>query len=156
MGKTGDFIAYNEYENNPFFVEGVTKRWIEKNNSVKEMQMVDQQTGEMFIAMTVPKMVMVAHDPMRYAKVLKDKDISGLSWCSKLILFYVAYNLPINKAEIILHYVSVTKWCDISKNRFYDGIKGLLDTDILAIKSKKDNSYYVNPNYVFNGNRTKI
>lgn len=155
LGKSDAFGAYKEHEESPFKVQGITEKWIDKPGTERMFNVEDRETGEMFVAVTPPLKRRVLHDPVPYTKVMR-VDITKLSCNAKVLLLYIAVSIKMNKKEIRLHWKTVSEWCGYSKSSYYTAVKELLDADILAIKLKKDNSYYVNPNYVFNGNRTKI
>jgi hypothetical protein len=156
LWKSSPFQAYPTHEKTPFFVEGVTEKWIEKPGRETSMVAVDKETGEILQLYVPPKKIKVAHDPMTYGKVLRNGKVDGLSSSAKVVLMYVAFFIKMNRCDMELYYSRSAKWCRISKTSFYNAIRELLDAEIIAIKERAQHIFWINPNYIFNGNRTKM
>lgn len=151
------FQAYSPYPGgNPFKVEGITERWVQKQATQSSMIAVDEETGETRRIYFPPVNMKVKHDGVTYAKLLRNTKVEELSVMGKVILLYIAFQMRVNREDVVLYWSHVCKWCGITKTPFYSGMRDLLNRDVIAIKSLKENTYWINPNYVFNGNRTKV
>lgn len=94
-------------------------------------------------------------DPESFAKIYlnKMKEIFSLSSQSYKLLGYILHNVRPNKAEFYIYphqVMAYTKWK--SKRSVYMGIVGLINANIIA-NSIIPSLYYINPVYVFNGDR---
>jgi hypothetical protein len=149
------FSAYPEFDNNPFKPEGIGERWIEREAIRSKYVAIDEKTGEVMPLFAPPKKISVSHDAATYTKVFK-KDIEKLTGSGKLVLLYIIYHIRPLGREVEVNMRTVTKWAGMSKASFYNGIRELLDRDIVCLKHRSKQVFFVNPNYVFNGNRTKM
>lgn len=75
----------------------------------------------------------------------------NLSNSGRDLLLYVIYNLKKNEDFINLKLEKVCKECCFSRPTALKGLKDLQDNAILYKKSQSE--YWVNPHYIFNGNR---
>lgn len=86
-----------------------------------------------------------AYDDALFFKKLKGKSIE--------LFHYIILNLEKDKDYIDLNNVKVCKKTGMSKKSFYNSVKELKSYGIIIEKIKSE--YWVNYNYLFNGDRTK-
>lgn len=67
------------------------------------------------------------------------------------ILLYILCTIKLNQDTVELHHIKLTKEIDISKSTLYNGIQQLIDIGVICKKFKSD--YWVNPLYIFKGDR---
>ena len=94
-------------------------------------------------------------DPEAFAKIYlnKMKEVFNLPIQSYKVLGYILNNVKPNKAEFYIYphlVMAYAKWK--SKRSVYTGLSGLINSDIIA-NSVIPSLYYINPTYVFNGDR---
>jgi hypothetical protein len=149
------FQAYPEYSVNSFVLYGVEDKWVQPKSKRSKFNAIDTETGEEIPLMTAPHNKNVRHDSTKYTKLLANTTVDALPPNGKLILMYIAYHLKVHQTAIELNMREVTRWTGIGKTSFYEGIRDLLDKDIIRFKSKRRSEYLVNPNILYNGDRTK-
>lgn len=113
---------------------------------------IDPHTGEV-----VSTLKSTTIDAQPCVKVYKSalKDIMNLSSQGTRILFKVMDELQKKEDEVYLHPAKIAEEYGLKNTRdITEGIKELIEKDILARKDKK-HIYFVNPFMLFNGNRVK-
>jgi hypothetical protein len=74
------------------------------------------------------------------------------------VLFWAVQNTAIQKDLVALDVLTLEDFIEANKNfklskaTFYRGLKELVEAQIIA-KSMRDGMYFINPNFVFNGDR---
>ena len=82
-------------------------------------------------------------------------DYMGLSPLCLKVLFYIFYErIDLGKDYIIINPRELVEKLKISKNSAYGIFVELLNNNI--IRKRNDYTWWINPNYFFSGNRTKI
>lgn len=70
------------------------------------------------------------------------------------ILMYIIYNIKFNEDVIDLDINTVCKGINTGKTSYYRGINELKDISLLVKKEKQ--IYWINPHYIFKGDRIKF
>lgn len=134
---------------NPF-IENLTIELVKFNQKVNYIhnREIDNLSGiEIINNFTVEKQDCVK----LYYTPYDDKFFSSFSSKTKEVIFYIMLNLEKEKDFILLDMEKVTKKTGISKNSFYKSIKDLIIAGLICKKSKSE--YWINPKYIFRGNR---
>lgn len=147
---------FPQYDENPSKPEGITKKW--RDLESYEREAVDSNTGEHF-AFRPLKSTTVDVDTKVYTKVfndalpsIKELNVPGLKvWC------YLLANLKPHKDYVIVKEKECMKYCGYDgKSNYYRGLANLLENNIIYRMIGSDSVYYINVNYIFNGDRRKI
>lgn len=83
-----------------------------------------------------------------YAKNVIFKELGS---AGRDILLYIMYTIKTNQDIIELHHNKITAEVGISKSTLYNGIQQLIDIGVICKKFKSD--YWINPLYIFKGDR---
>lgn len=144
------------YISNPYKPEGIVQRSFEPNEDSKLW--VDPETGESYSVTKIVKGKTEMHDPMMYTKVYLSAFIhlNDLTYSAVKVFNYMVHTLKANKETIYLNCADIEAQCKISKATYYSAIKELIDAKIIARKLGSSMEFWVNPNILFNGNRTKL
>lgn len=96
-----------------------------------------------------------------YSKLFKDCGmlIANLNEAAIKMFMYIHENLGINadcicimKEDYLKHY----GYAATNKYTYYQAIEGLLKAGIMAKQAGSTTCYWINPNIIFNGDRTKL
>ena len=71
------------------------------------------------------------------------------------MLYYIIYNLPKDSDSITLKLTKLITEMNSSRPTVYRGIGELIEHSVIA-KKKKVGDYWINPHYMFNGDRIKF
>lgn len=71
------------------------------------------------------------------------------------VLYYIIYNLPKDSDSITLKLTKLITEMNSSRPTVYRGIGELIEHSVIA-KKKKVGDYWINPHYMFNGDRIKF
>lgn len=84
------------------------------------------------------------------------KEAYGLSTMAMKVFGYFADNLKKDDSEVYLHLPDVIKFCGYKTHvSVYKGLTELVSNNIIAM-SEKSNIWYINPSFMFNGDRFTI
>ncbi len=162
MGKTEKIKLSDmaKHVENPFMEETFYKMRIGKKNVSKvaagTADFVNADTGE-----TSHSKVLVEsgyYDKDEFVKIYAKniKEAYGLSVMAMKVFGYIADNLKKNHGEIYLFIPEAMKWCEYQTTvPIYKGLAELVSSRIIAM-SERPNIWYVNPNFMFNGDRFTI
>lgn len=132
----------------------ITKRI--KTVGGKKVSIVDQESGEVFEGKQVKEEVDVWKDNGNYIKMF----LPGIELINKLsskgtaLLTWILKRLSIGQTEIEIRVsVLVKEHRNLAGGRFYDGLEELLNYGYLVKKKGHKNTYFLNPNFFFNGDR---
>lgn len=146
------------YEKNPFIDLTTTKIGVRRITSSKNdrMMVVSEQTGEI-IAPGVTFGAVTEVDKTQFVKlyvggVKQIKELTGAG--TKVFeLLYLEVQKSFGKDVMYLSFSEIDQQLTpISKATFMKGMKELLDKDFIA-ESMTQGKYFLNPDYIFNGDR---
>ena len=141
------------YRSNPYDKKGIGERVIAPKE--KLYRRVDDITGEV-LGDTPETMIkekrVVTHDRLSYVKVYKEGLVvmRQLGNPARQILFHVFDVIKPKQEEVMIHYSMFNK---MARSQFYSGLIELLSYGVLSRGAY--NTYYINPNMFYNGDRTK-
>lgn len=153
-------------ETTPFPIineEGVIKiktgnKYLLVAKSKKENVIVNKETGEEKETMTLITEKVPFYDKEEFTKVFRN-EISAfynLSTCGNNVLNYVLSICQKDKDMIYIHMPDLMKSCGYkTKAAAYKGLGELLSRKIIAL-SVKMGWWYINPAFIFNGNRLAL
>lgn len=142
---------------NPFKVEGITT--INYITKVDEKVVIDSETGEAFTMKKIPKNSMHDHDGLPYVKVFQDKTNLLLELPTpslKLFIYALGVARPITDLVFLNIHDCMVSCGFKSATSYREGIKGLIEANIIAKKSGSNMEFWINPNVFFNGNRLRL
>lgn len=144
------------YINNPFKPEGIVDRSFEPKEESRIW--IDPETGESYNVTKIVTGKTEQHDPMMYTKVYLSAflHLNELPYSALKIFNYIVHTIKANKDYIFLNSADIELQCKISQATYYTAIKHLVEAKIIARKIGSSMEFWVNPNIVFNGNRTKL
>jgi len=146
-------------EKNPFFnrhnlelVEVYSRMEMIPKDGIIEGIIIKSTTYENKYTLEVQGKVSVYKVP--YIKsVLFDKE-HGLSPSGRDLFLFLIYSMPEFKTYINLPFTRIHKDTGMSKNSYYKAIQELVDAAV--IEKKKNTEYWVNPHYIYFGNRQTL
>lgn len=144
------------YISNPYKPEGIVQRSFEPNEDAKIW--VDPETGESYNVTKIVKGKTEMHDPMMYTKVYLSAfmHLNDLTHSAVKMFNYMVHTLKANKETVYLNCADIEVQCKMSKATYYSAIKELIEAKIIARKLGSSMEFWINPNILFNGNRTKL
>lgn len=167
--RTDSFDSYQEapvFKENPFSrdmannIKVHTKKIFYNENrvdGVESTQMADMATGEVDGNVTVSKVFsrIVKKDGESFVKLYIDNlnMLFDLSLTGRKVLQYVLQALQINKDKIFVNPKKGAEACGYKQTvSYYQGMTELLKKEIIALSEDKG-IVYINPRYMFNGDR---
>ena len=144
------------YLNNPFKPEGIVDRSFEPKEESKIW--VDPETGESYNVTKIVTGKTEMHDPMMYTKVYMSAflHLNDLPYCAVKVFNYMVHTLKSNRDTVYLNCADIELNCKISQASYYTAIKELIKAKVIAKKIGSTMELWINPNILFNGNRTKL
>lgn len=141
---------------NPFGVYGVESRMVvSPGESYME---TDEDTGETRRVVRHRAEKVVSHDPAKYIKLYSGSIglVAGLTPRGLYMLLYICAVMPPNKTLVYLDRRQAGEFSRYLRgSSYYTAIGDLVSHGIIA-KSVHKGAYWINPNVVFNGNRTRL
>ena len=156
-----DYKTLPMYENLPvlFYPEGITmKRRVTKED---EVEVRHPTTDELFLLKKVPKSFATPHDPVFYTKVYRHSSemVKSMSVPAFNLFYFIIRSLTVNQIHIFISdtdFLNEYGYSASSKRLYYSAVAELIKSNIIAKKSGSSKCYWINPNIMFNGDRTKI
>lgn len=144
------------YISNPFKPEGIVDRSFSPNEETKIW--VDPETGESYNVTKVVTGKTELHDPMMYTKVYLSAfmHLNDLPYSAVKVFNYMVHTLRSNRDTVYLNCADIEAQCKISQASYYTAIKALIEAKIIARKVGSSMEFWINPNVLFNGNRTRL
>jgi len=144
------------YLNNPFKPEGIVDRAFEPKEESKIW--VDPETGESYSVTKIVTGKTELHDPMMYTKVYMSAflHLNDLNYSAVKVFNYMVHTLKSNRDTVYLNCADVELNCKISQASYYTAIKALIEAKVIARKVGSTMEFWINPNILFNGNRTRL
>lgn len=152
--------SFESYADSPYMLEGIVPKRIKVGN--KDVLLADKGTGEYLGEAKVPKYGERWHDGKVYVKVFTHhipELTMELSPPASKMLWYIIFNLPVgvNWIDIkIRPFLSYSGYGDKSVAVYYRAVTELLKSGIIARKAGDEMAYWINTNFMFNGDRTKF
>ena len=150
---------YQAFSENPVKPKGVKQ--VTRYVSGRQEEVVDIDTGEIGTFTSASTPVVSYKDSMPYVKLFSSKEelhpINDLSTPAIKIFSFIISRLLPNKDEISIKYTEVmnlTKYT--AKSAYYKGLSELLGKQFLYRKIGSDDTFFINVNLFFNGDRTKL
>lgn len=155
--KTPKISDYETHYESPFIVELNSKLYV-PNPDHKSMKGDD---GKMYGMYEIPKGKVILHDPHQYIKMFKGNSslITELSGPASKMFYYICENIQSNKDDICIikeDYFTFAGYKSDGRITYYRAIEGLLKATIIARKAGSTTCFFINPNILFNGDRTKL
>jgi hypothetical protein len=141
----------------PFTVEITTKQFAPNT----EHKVVTDDDGVAYAMYEIPKNKTVMHDPAAYCKHYKGTSnvLMALKEPANKMYYYIHEHLDVNRDEICIlmdDYLLFAGYKASNRLNYYRAIEGLLAANIIARKVGMGSCFYINPNIIFNGDRTKL
>ena len=155
-----NFKQIINYEINPFKVEGIVERFV--TLKVGETLGVEMSTGEQLIIKKLPQSKLVTHDGAIYTKLFRTGLISRLNHLSKPatnMFLMIASRLAPHSEKVCItedDFMETFEYARGSKRLYYQSITELEEKKVIAKVNNSSRCYWINPNVMFNGDRTKL
>ena len=148
---------YSTYTQSPYTVE-VQSKYVQAKENHKVMY---DEHGEMFGTYKIPKGVTIPVDIAKYSKLFKNSGmlIANLNEAAIKMFMYIHEKLPVNSDQMCItreEYLEYYGYAPTNKYTYYQAIEGLLRAGIMAKQAGSTVCYWINPNILFNGDRTKL
>lgn len=152
--KLSDYDATSE---SPFVVE-LQGAYIQPDPEHKTMQGDD---GKLYGMYEIPKGRTRVVDRANYTKLFKGSTstLLNMSEPSTRMLYYIIENIVVHKDEVCIlqeDYLKYAGYKAKSRLTYYRAVEGLLKANVIARRTGMGSCYWVNPNILFNGDRTKL
>lgn len=82
-----------------------------------------------------------------------------LSECGNKLLWYIIHNIKIGEDFIVVHegkFLEYGKYKPSSRNVYYRAVSELIKYNVIARKAGTQRAYWININFIFNGDRTRL
>ena len=148
--------SYGSYPESPYIVQ-LEGRYMQASPEHRSVEIDGVPHG----IYEIPKGKTVLVDPARYSKLFKDCGmlIANLNEASIKMFMYIHEHLGTNSDYICItkeDYLKYYGYSPTNKYTYYQAIEGLLKANIMMKKAGSSVCYWVNPNILFNGDRTKL
>lgn len=148
---------YDTTSESPYMVELYSK-YIQPDSEHKTMQGDD---GKLYGMYEIPKGGTRPVDRRIYSKLFKGNTeaLMGLSEPSAKMFYYITEYIAVGKDEVCIlqeDYLKFAGYKEKSRLTYYRAVEGLLKAEIIARRTGSQSCYWVNPNVLFNGDRTKL
>lgn len=159
MTTNKEFKTLESFSNSPFKIEGIEERMY--TTKVDESMVEEPSTGKLFILKQIPQNKQRLHDGAVFTKVFQEgtKLLKHLLVPSSNMVMYICANLGINQTHISVNEDDFMDFCGYSKGSkrlYYQAISELVEKNIIQRRAGVSRSYWINPNILFNGDRTKL
>jgi hypothetical protein len=155
--KSPKITDYTTHMDSPFVVHLSTKQY-SPNPEHKHMQGDDGKEYGMY---EIPKNKTILCDTAQYTKLFNGKTsiLMGLSEPAMRMFYYITDVLKPNRDEVSIHkelFFEFAGYKTDSRLPYYRAIEGLLSVEIIARKAGSTTEFFINPDVVYNGDRTKL
>ena len=152
--KVSDYDATSE---SPFMVE-LKSSYIQAEPEHKTMYGED---GKLYGMYEIPKGHTRIVDKASYTKLFKGgtTTLLAMSEPATRMLYYIIENMVVHKDEVCIlqeDYLRYAGYKAKSRLTYYRAVEGLLKANVIARRTGMSSCYWVNPNILFNGDRTKL
>lgn len=152
-----EISSYGCFPESPYTVELQSKYMQPK----EDHEILYKADGTMCSVYEIPKGKTIVHDPAKYSKLFKDCSvlIANLNEAAIKMFMYIHEQLEINSDVVCIlkdDYLKYYGYAPTNKYTYYQALEGLLRADIIRKKTNGSVCYWVNPNIIFNGDRTKL
>ena len=158
---SGDKLAcFESYAECPYFPEGLVERRVKVGYVEKDMHDPDTKYYEGRVK--VPKYEQRWHDSKVFVKVFTHhipELTMELSPPASKMLWYVILNLPLGGNWIKIAVRDFLKYAGYGGKSlavYYRAITELIRAGILARRTGEEMTYWINVNFIFNGDRTRL
>jgi hypothetical protein len=160
----GGILSLQRYKTNPFLedmqINTSTKQVTVSNLGTDNNVVVNQSTGEITgtSVVTYKKVDDAEFVKLFSANIALTFDLRSAGIKTFSVLVWMVQHRAIGKDIVILDHMALEEWCEIhhpkslSYATFKRGLNELEKAKIIAKTMRKAN-YFINPNFVFNGNR---
>ena len=158
--KKSNFKEIINYEHNPYKIEGIKDRVYKTKED--ERIAVDKLTGEMLVLKNIPNNKLIKHDGASYTKVFKKElltRLSNLSAPASNMFLLIVHRLGIHSDKVCLtedDFLGTFNYSQGSKRLYYQSVTELVDKKVIAKVNNSSRCYWINPNIIFNGDRTRL
>jgi len=148
---------YPEYEKNPFDLEGIFEKSFD---DPEKRTFIDNETGEVLSVTAAIKTGTKSYKDRRaYRKLFAEglKDVMNLSAPGFRLLCYIMYHMRKDVDFVYVLPQPAMDFCEYKGvTQYYVGIRELLDKKFMVRRKEDKNSFFINVNLFFNGNRIKL
>lgn len=100
-------------------------------------------------------------DNAQYTKMFRGNGplLMGMSEPATRMFYYILDHIAVHKDEVCIlqeDYLKFAGYKDKSRLTYYRAVEGLLKANVIARRTGMQSCYWVNPNIIFNGDRTKL
>lgn len=154
--KSPTIKEYGSFPESPYVVE-LQSKYVQASPEHREVEI----DGKLHGLYEIPKGRTIPVDVSRYTKLFKGTSpiLSILSDASIKMFLYIHENLGVNQDFVCImreDYLKCYGYAPNNKYAYYQAIEGLLAADIMKKKADSTTCYWINPNVLFNGDRTKL
>jgi hypothetical protein len=109
----------------------------------------------------IPKGRTIPIDTAKYSKLFKNYGmlLANLNEAAIKMFMYIHEHLGVNSDYVCItkeDYLKYYGYAPTNKYTYYQALEGLLKADVMKKKAGSTVCYWINPNILFNGDRTKL
>lgn len=158
ISKTPKITDHVTYAESPYSVDLYVRQYAPKE---EDEYIFTGEDGESYAAYKIPKNKTVVFDPRKYSKLFQGNSelLLRLSDPAMKMFLYISENLRVNKDEICIfkdEFLVFAGFNPKNKVTYYRALDGLLTEKVIARKAGSTTCFFINPNIIFNGDRTKL
>lgn len=142
---------------NPFKITGIGTKILAPKERVETWS--DVETGELRTVISNEGVVPRVHDSRKYVKIFTEalSQWNDLPVPAFKMLNYILSILEPKKDTILIDIKEALSFCNWkTRAMYYKGIIPLLEAKLLARKTGTGNVFFINPDVMFNGDRTDL
>lgn len=155
--KTPKITEYPSTSESPYIVE-LTSKYVQPK---PEHEVVQKEDGTLWGQYQIPKGRTIPTDTAMYTKLMKGNTeaLMNMPEPSAKMFYYITEHLKANSNQICIMREDYLKFAGYKPNgslTYYRALDGLLEAKIIARMAGSTTCYWINPNVIFNGDRTKL
>jgi len=155
--KSGPKISeYDASSESPYTVQ-LQSKYVQPNSEHSAVEI----DGVLHGIYPIGKGKTILSDNAIYSKLFRGNTevLMGLSEPAAKMFYYISEFIGANKDEVCIlqeDYLQFAGYKAKSRLTYYRGVEGLLKANIIARKTGSQSCYWINPNVLYNGDRTKL
>jgi len=155
--KTPNISKYGAFPESPYLVELYSK-YIQANT---EHKIVYDAEGNEYGQYEIPKGKTIPMDTANYSKLFRGNTdvLMSMPEPSAKMFYYITEHLKINANQVCVTKEDYLKFAGYKASgalTYYRALEGLLEAKIISRIAGNTTCYWINPNVIFNGDRTKL
>lgn len=147
---------YGSFTQSPYTVE-LQSKYVQANPEHRAVEIDGVPHG----IYEIPKGKTIPVDTKSYSKLFKGNSsvLMNMPEPSAKMFYYIVENLKANSDQVCIMKEDYLKFAGYKPSgtiTYYRALEGLMEAEIIAKMAGSTTCYWINPNIIFNGDRTKL